>query len=108
KHSHRPAPAELFPPIFQDENITENNNEPNTPNISYEESSENPNESVEDENDEILELTPLEEFGQFLNVCVEISISEIEEITQIYEDEDKMLTSKVEDISHLAIDQNSK
>ncbi|CAG8465881.1 23001_t:CDS:2 [Gigaspora rosea] len=68
EHSHRPAPAELFLSIFQDENITENNDEPNIPNISHEESSEEPNESVEDENDEISELTPLKEFGQFLDI----------------------------------------
>ncbi|RIB12870.1 hypothetical protein C2G38_2038669 [Gigaspora rosea] len=111
EHSCRPAPAELFLPIFPDENITENNDEPNTPNISHEESSKEPNESVEDENDEndeISELTPLEEFGQFLNVWVDISTSEIEEITQIYEDEDEMLTSEVEDISYPAINPNSK
>ncbi|RIB00918.1 hypothetical protein C2G38_2232447 [Gigaspora rosea] len=80
EHSRRSAPAKLFPPIFQDKNITENNDEPNMPNISHKES----------------------------NIWIEISTREIEKITQIYEDKDEMLTSEVEDISHSAIDQNSK
>ncbi|CAG8669832.1 3338_t:CDS:2 [Cetraspora pellucida] len=68
EHSHRPAFAKLFLPIFQNKNITKNNDEPNISNISHEESSEEPNESVDDENDEILELTSLKEFGQFLDI----------------------------------------
>ncbi|CAG8673008.1 23799_t:CDS:1, partial [Cetraspora pellucida] len=68
EYSCRPAPAELFLSIFYNKNITENNDEPNIPNISHKESSEEPNESVDDENNEILELTSLKEFGQFLDI----------------------------------------
>ncbi|CAG8713882.1 6541_t:CDS:1, partial [Scutellospora calospora] len=68
EYSRRTASAELFLSIFQNENITENNNEPNILNISHEESNEEPNESVDDENDKILKLTLLEEFGQFLDI----------------------------------------
>ncbi|CAG8569815.1 5221_t:CDS:2 [Dentiscutata erythropus] len=105
-------PVELFPLSFQDENknknVTENKDQPNIPNISYEESSEELNEFVEDETNETSELTSLEEFGQFLDIWIEISTSKIEEITQIYEDEEEILTSEVEDIDHLAVDPNSK
>ncbi|CAG8556470.1 11690_t:CDS:1, partial [Scutellospora calospora] len=44
-------------------NITENNYEPNILNISHEELSKEPNKSVDNENNKILELTPLKEFG---------------------------------------------
>ncbi|CAG8799959.1 8568_t:CDS:2, partial [Cetraspora pellucida] len=55
-----------------------------------------------------LELTPLEEFGQFLDIWIEISKNEIDKIAQIYEDENKMLTLEVEDIVHPATDPKSK
>ncbi|CAG8835692.1 4415_t:CDS:1, partial [Cetraspora pellucida] len=45
--------------------------------------------------DKTLELTPLEEFGQFLDAWIKISKNEIDKIAQIYEDENKMLTSEV-------------
>ncbi|KAF0511329.1 hypothetical protein F8M41_018278 [Gigaspora margarita] len=82
EHSRRSNPIELFPHSFHD--FAEKN----------EELSEEPKELSEE----------LEE----LNVWVDISTSEIEEITQIYEDEDEMLTSEVEDIDHPALDSKAK
>ncbi|CAG8804963.1 27575_t:CDS:2, partial [Racocetra persica] len=122
EHSRKSNPVEIFPPDFEDENETINNDQPNIQ--LNEESSNNdkvpetdefvepaePDEFAESdesaEHDESADLalnenyddkTSLEEFGQFLDVWVEVSTSEIEEITHTY-NENMIITSKVEDI----------
>ncbi|CAG8697921.1 19782_t:CDS:2, partial [Cetraspora pellucida] len=85
EHLHKSNPVELPLPSFQDEYNTENNDQPN---INYEELSKEyaePDESADlalDEtiDDKTLELTPLKEFGQFLDVWIEISKNEIDKI----------------------------
>ncbi|CAG8853034.1 9644_t:CDS:1, partial [Gigaspora margarita] len=105
-------PIELFPSSFHD--FTENNKElskkPKELSKELEELSEELDESTNPdvENHETSELTSLKEFGQFLDVWVDILTSEIEEITLIYEDKNEMLTSKVEDIDYPALDSKAK
>ncbi|CAG8721904.1 10644_t:CDS:2, partial [Cetraspora pellucida] len=87
--------VELLAPSFQENIQNQQENEDNTT-----------NESFNDE--EIADSNSLEEeFGQFLNVWVEISANETEELANI-DDDDDLFSLSVGDTVHPAVDSNAK
>ncbi|RIB15810.1 hypothetical protein C2G38_2039099 [Gigaspora rosea] len=126
KWSHRQESnsTKLPPPSFQTNIQQETTGENDEPSNEIEPKSEarHEPESEEIENEvntategfdeeETVESSSLEEFGQFLDVWVVISAEETEELTGIDDEDEEMSflsVGSVGDIIHLAIDPNAK
>ena len=126
EHRRKLNSVELSPPGFlediEDQNQTNINNEENqeleeTEEIQESNEIEQESEDFGDltlnedcDNDESPDSSSLEaDFGQFLDVWVEILVKKTEEFTDIEEEENnKMFSSEIGNITHPAVDSNAK